>query len=56
MQLKKEGAQRIMISNCSDCSNTVMQIAPKAKLPVYHHTDHIFRTIDHTLTRRLPEE
>ncbi|MCC5428633.1 electron transporter, partial [Clostridium botulinum] len=24
--------------------------------PVYHHTDHIFRTIDYTLTRRLKEE
>ncbi|MBI6875762.1 MAG: electron transporter [Clostridiaceae bacterium] len=56
MQLKKEGAERVLISNCSDCSNTVMNCAPKAGLPVYHHTDHIFRTVDHTLTRRLDEE
>ncbi len=56
MYLKKEGAKRILISNCSDCSNTVMCCAPKVGLPVYHHTDHIFRTVDYPLTRRLPIE
>ena len=56
MQLKKDGAKRIIISNCSDCSNTVMCCAPNLKLPVYHHTDHVFRTIDYPLTRRLPME
>jgi hypothetical protein len=25
-------------------------------IPVYHHTDHVFRTIDYPLTRRLPME
>ncbi|WP_123054940.1 proline reductase-associated electron transfer protein PrdC [Clostridium sp. JN-1] len=54
MKLKKAGAKRLLISNCSDCSNTVMCCAPKLGLPVYHHTDHVFRTVDHTLTRRLP--
>ena len=54
MKLKKDGAKRIIISNCSDCSNTVMCCAPKLKIPVYHHTDHVFRTIDYPLTRRLP--
>lgn len=54
MKLKREGAKRIIISNCSDCSNTVMCCAPKLKIPVYHHTDHVFRTIDYPLTRRLP--
>lgn len=56
MQLKKDGAKRVIISNCSDCSNTVMCCAPNLKLPVYHHTDHVFRTIDYPLTRRLPME
>ena len=56
MYLKKEGAKRILISNCSDCSNTVMCCAPKVGLPVYHHTDHVFRTVDYSLTRRLPIE
>jgi proline reductase-associated electron transfer protein PrdC len=56
LQLKKSGAQRILISNCSDCSNTIMNSAPKMGLGVYHHTDHIFRTVDHELTRRLEIE
>lgn len=56
MYLKSKGAKRIIIANCSDCSNTVMGIAPKMKLPVYHQTDHVFRTIDYKLTRRLPKE
>ncbi|WP_408631301.1 proline reductase-associated electron transfer protein PrdC [Marinisporobacter balticus] len=54
LQLKKDGAKRILISNCSDCSNTVMCCAPNLGIPVYHHTDHVFRTVDHELTRRLP--
>lgn len=53
LQFKKAGAKRIIISNCSDCSNTVMNSAPKLGLGVYHHTDHVFRTVDHELTRRL---
>jgi len=56
MHLKRNGAERVLISNCSDCSNTVMCCAPNMGLPVYHHTDHIFRTVDHELTRRLPME
>lgn len=56
MFLKKNGAKRILISNCSDCTNTVMCCAPNMGIPVYHHTDHIFRTVDHELTRRLPME
>lgn len=54
--LKQCGAKRVLISNCSDCTNTVMCCAPKMGLPVYHHTDHVFRTLDHELTRRLPME
>lgn len=54
MYLKKQGAKRVLVSNCSDCSNTVMCCAPKLGLAVYHHTDHVFRTVDHELTRRLP--
>ncbi|WP_026895400.1 proline reductase-associated electron transfer protein PrdC [Clostridiisalibacter paucivorans] len=54
--LKKNGAKRVLISNCSDCSNTVMCCAPKMGIPVYHHTDHVFRTLDYPLTRRLPME
>lgn len=53
LQFKKAGAERILISNCCDCTNTVMNCAPKLGLPVYHHTDHVFRTVNHKLTRRL---
>lgn len=51
--LKKAGAEVVMIGNCSDCSNTVMNIAPKLKIPVYHTTDHILRTVNHRLIRRM---
>lgn len=56
MYLKNKGAKRIIISNCSDCTNTVMGIAPKLNLPIYHETDHVFRTLNYKLTRRLPKE
>ena len=51
--LKKNGAQVLLIGNCSDCSNTVMCVAPKLKMPVYHCTDHVMRTVGHSLVRRL---
>lgn len=53
MQLKRSGAKRLIIANCSDCSNTVMCSAPALGLGVYHSTDHVFRTIGKELTRRL---
>lgn len=56
MELKKNGAERVLIANCSDCTNTVMASAPDLGIPVYHHTDHILRTVDHELSRRLPME
>lgn len=57
LKLKKDGAEVVLVSNCSDCTNTVMGVAPKLKIPVYHHTDHVMRTVGHRLIRRLkPEE
>lgn len=53
LHFKKSGAERVIISNCSDCTNTVMNCAPGMGLGVYHHTDHTFRTVDHELTRRM---
>lgn len=53
LSLKKKGAEVILISNCSDCTNTVMCVAPKLKMPVYHCTDHVMRTVNHSLIRRL---
>lgn len=53
LRLKKRGAQVVLISNCSDCTNTVMCVAPKLKIPVYHLTGHVMRTVGHPLIRRL---
>jgi proline reductase-associated electron transfer protein PrdC len=54
MELKKEGAQALLVSNCSDCTNTVMCVAPKLKMAVHHATDHAMRAVGHSLVRRLP--
>lgn len=53
MALKKEGAQALLISNCTDCSNTVMSCAPQLKLPVYHCTDGALRAVNMKLVRRM---
>lgn len=56
LKLKKSGAEVLLVSNCSDCTNTVMGVAPKLKLPVYHHTDHVLRTVGQRLIRRLKDD
>lgn len=53
MKLKSKGAKRVIIANCHDCSNTVMCSAPKLGLGVYHSTDHVMRTINLPLIRRM---
>ena len=53
MALKKAGAEAVLISNCTDCSNTVMSCAPKMKLPVYHATDGSMRACNLKLVRRM---
>lgn len=53
LKLKKSGAEVLIVGTCSDCTNTVMGVAPKLKMPVYHHTDHALRTVGHPLVRRL---
>lgn len=53
MKLKKDGAQALLISNCTDCSNTVMSCAPQLKLPVYHCTDGPLRAVNMKLVRRI---
>ncbi|SET19463.1 proline reductase-associated electron transfer protein PrdC [Enterococcus malodoratus] len=53
MALKKAGAQAVLISNCTDCSNTVMSCAPQLKLPVYHATDGSLRACNLKLVRRM---
>lgn len=53
LKLKKEGAQVLLIGNCTDCTNTVMTIAPKLGLPVYHCTDGALRAVNLPLVRRM---
>ena len=53
MNLKKAGAQAVLISNCTDCSNTVMSCAPQLKLPVYHCTDQALRAVNEHLIRKI---
>lgn len=56
MRLKKDGAQAVLISNCTDCSNTVMSCAPQLKLPVYHCTDGALRAVNHKLIRKFKKD
>jgi proline reductase-associated electron transfer protein PrdC len=53
MALKKAGAEAVLISNCTDCSNTVMSCAPKMGLPVYHSTDGALRAVNQKLVRKI---
>ena len=53
LALKKAGAQAVLISNCTDCTNTVMSCAPKLGLPVYHCTDGALRAVNQKLIRRI---
>jgi len=53
LKFKKDHCEYIVIGNCSDCSNTVMTSAPKMGLKVIHQTDHVMRTIGHSLYRYL---
>ncbi|MGN0324988.1 MAG: proline reductase-associated electron transfer protein PrdC [Lachnospiraceae bacterium] len=56
MNLKKAGAQAVLISNCTDCSNTVMACAPQLGLTVYHCTDGALRAVNHKLIRKYKKE
>ncbi|WP_276980100.1 proline reductase-associated electron transfer protein PrdC [Johnsonella ignava] len=53
MALKKAGAQAVLISNCTDCTNTVMSCAPQLKLPVYHCTDGALRSVNYKMIRKF---
>lgn len=56
MALKKAGAQGVLISNCTDCSNTVMSCAPQLKLSVYHCTDGAMRAVNLKMIRKFKKE
>ena len=56
MNLKNAGAKAVLISNCTDCTNTVMSCAPQLKLPVYHCTYGALRAVNYKLIRRFHKE
>ncbi len=54
MEMKRAGAEYLIIGNCSDCSNTVVTCGTlKMGLKVIHQTDHVMKTINHELYREL---
>ncbi|MCO7127602.1 proline reductase-associated electron transfer protein PrdC [Sporolactobacillus shoreicorticis] len=53
LRLRKAGAGSLLIGNCSDCSNTVMSLAPKLNIPVHHVTDNAMRAMNLHLIRKL---
>lgn len=57
LELKKQGAQALLIGNCTDCTNTVMSCAPALGLKVFHTTDQALRAVNHPLVRKMhPDE
>ena len=56
LKLRKEGAKTLLVGNCTDCTNTVMGVAPKLNMPVYHTTDFARRAVHMRIMRNiLPE-
>ncbi len=55
LELNKLGAKDILIGHCSDCSNTVMQAAPKINIKVHHATDQALRSMDMEVIRYLKD-
>ena len=53
LSLKRQGAEALLMGNCSDCSNTVMQAAPRLGLRVHHVTDGALRAGGLPVIRRL---
>lgn len=53
LKLKKAGAAVLLVGNCTDCTNTVMSIAPKLGLGVYHTTDGALRAVNLPLIRKM---
>jgi hypothetical protein len=52
LSLYRQGARALLIGNCSDCTNTVMTIADRLPVAVYHSTDGVLRAAGEGLIRR----
>lgn len=55
LELRRNGAEHILIGHCSDCSNTVMQAAPKLNIEVHHATDQALRSMNMEVIRYLKD-
>jgi hypothetical protein len=51
LSLYRQGARALLIGNCGDCTNTVMTVAEKLSMPVYHSTDGVLRAAGEGLVR-----
>ncbi len=56
LELRKQGAQALLIGNCTDCSNTVSTIASRLHMPVHHITDGSLRSVGMKLVRKIHEQ
>jgi proline reductase-associated electron transfer protein PrdC len=52
ISLKKKGARALLIGNCTDCTNTVMSVAPRLGLAVHHCTDGVLRAAGAGIIRK----
>ncbi|MPN26930.1 hypothetical protein SDC9_174356 [bioreactor metagenome] len=55
LALRKAGAEAVLASCCTDCTNTVMSCAPQLGLKVFHCTDHALRAVNARLIRKLKQ-
>ncbi|MCF1675823.1 MAG: proline reductase-associated electron transfer protein PrdC [Lactococcus lactis] len=53
LALRKAGAEEVLIGHCTDCTNTVMEVAPKLNMTIHHVTDHALKTQGMNLIRRM---
>jgi proline reductase-associated electron transfer protein PrdC len=52
LSLYRQGARALLIGSCSDCTNTVMTVAGRLPMSVYHSTDGVLRTAGEGLIRK----
>lgn len=53
LEMRRLGADELLIGHCTDCSNTVMQATNKIGMKVHHGTDHALRAMSMDLIREI---
>ena len=51
LSLYRQGARALLVGSCGDCTNTVMTVADRLSMPVYHSTDGVLRAAGEGLIR-----